>query len=158
VDPLSGERKLAAILNSLGEAVITVDRDHRISQLQPGGFAACGDTGGGGGGERIAARSFAPRSGPGAARLPDGGARRGGEAPGRRRGDLVRADGRIVPVSASWAFFTSETGEVHGFVISFRSFEEIERIAEERKSKFPFPRHRRNTHSGIGRLSTSAHS
>jgi transcriptional regulator with GAF, ATPase, and Fis domain len=53
-------------------------------------------------------------------------------------GTLVRADGRVVPVSASWAFFESETGEIHGFVISFRSFEEIERIAEERKAKFLF--------------------
>ena len=29
--PLTGEKKLAAILNSVWEAVITVERDHRIS-------------------------------------------------------------------------------------------------------------------------------
>jgi transcriptional regulator with GAF, ATPase, and Fis domain len=52
-------------------------------------------------------------------------------------GTLVRADGRIVPVSASWTFFEDDAGERMGFVISFRSFEEIERLAEERKGRFP---------------------
>src|SRR5512146_3330874 len=52
-------------------------------------------------------------------------------------GTLVRADGRIVPVSASWAFFEDEAAERLGFVISFRSIEEIERLAEERRGKFP---------------------
>jgi len=56
----------------------------------------------------------------------------------RPRGRWSARTAQSVPVSASWAFFESESGEVHGFVISFRSFEEIERIAEERKGRFPF--------------------
>jgi hypothetical protein len=45
-------------------------------------------------------------------------------------GTLVRADGRIVPISASWAFLEDLSGERLGFVLSIRSFWEIERLAE----------------------------
>jgi len=31
--PLTGEKKLSAILNSVWEAVITVDQDHRIASF-----------------------------------------------------------------------------------------------------------------------------
>jgi len=134
---LSGERKLAAILNSLGEAVITVDRDHRISHFNRAASRLVGippEDAEGKDCRAVLRASF----GPAQHDCPMGELGEGGKPRVDVEGTLVRADGRIVPVSASWAFFTSETGEVHGFVISFRSFEEIERIAEERKSKFPF--------------------
>ena len=136
-DTLSGERKLAAILNSLSEAVITVGRDHRIAAFNraaerlvgiPEGEALGKDC------REILRASF----GPSQHDCPMGELAEGGKPRVDVEGTLVRADGRIVPVSASWAFFESGTGEVHGFVISFRSFEEIERIAEERKTRFPF--------------------
>jgi PAS domain S-box-containing protein len=134
---LSGERKLAAILNSLSEAVITVGRDHRIESFNRAAERLVGireadvlgkDCRG------VLRASF------GSAQhdCPMGDVSEGGKPRADVDGTLVRADGRIVPVSASWAFFESGTGEVHGFVVSFRSFEEIERIAEERKSRFPF--------------------
>ena len=85
-DPLSGERMLAAILNSLSEAVITVGRDHRIASFNRAAERLVGIPGGGSAREGLpggASRLVRPR----AARLPDGGARRGGKAPGRRRGD-----------------------------------------------------------------------
>ncbi|HEX9190850.1 MAG TPA: sigma 54-interacting transcriptional regulator [Candidatus Deferrimicrobiaceae bacterium] len=136
-DPLDGERKLAAILNSLSEAVITVGRDHRIASFNRAAERLVGireadalgkDCRG------VLRASF------GSAQhdCPMGDLAEGGKPRVDVDGTLVRADGRIVPVSASWAFFESGTGEVHGFVISFRSFEEIERIAEERRSRFPF--------------------
>ena len=134
---LSGERKLAAILNSLGEAVITVDRDHRISHFNRAASRLVGippEDAEGKDCRAVLRASF----GPAQHDCPMGELGEGGKPRVDVEGTLVRADGRIVPVSASWAFFTGETGEVHGFVISFRSFEEIERIAEERKSKFPF--------------------
>jgi PAS domain S-box-containing protein len=136
-DALSGERKLAAILNSLAEAVITVGRDHRIAGFNRAAEKLVGVSGGevlGKDCREVLRASF----GPAQRDCPMGELGEGGKPRVDVEGTLVRADGRIVPVSASWAFFTSETGEVHGFVISFRSFEEIERIAEERKSKFPF--------------------
>ncbi len=134
---LSGERKLAAILNSLGDAVITVDRDHRISHFNRAAARLVGLT------EREAVgkdcREILRASfGPAQHDCPMGELGDGGKPRVDVEGTLVRADGQIVPVSASWAFFESETGEVHGFVISFRSFEEIERIAEERKARFLF--------------------
>ncbi len=136
-DALSGERKLSAILNSLGEAVITVDRDHRVSHFNRAAEKLVGIRAKEALGKdcrAILRASF----GPAQHDCPMGELLEGGKPRADVEGTLVRADGRIVPVSASWAFFESETGEVHGFVISFRSFEEIERIAEERKSKFPF--------------------
>jgi len=136
-DALSGERKLAAILNSLSEAVITVGRDHRIASFNRAAERLVGIREGEALGKDcrgVLRASF------GAAQhdCPMGELAEGGKPRVDVDGTLVRADGRIVPVSASWAFFESGSGEVHGFVISFRSFEEIERIAEERKSRFPF--------------------
>ncbi len=136
-DALTGERKLAAILNSLSEAVITVDRNHRIASFNRAAERLVGVS------ERevlgadcrgVLRASF----GPSQHDCPMGDLTEEWKPRTDVEGTLVRADGRIVPVSASWAFFESGTGEIHGFVISFRSFEEIERIAEERKSRFPF--------------------
>jgi PAS domain S-box-containing protein len=134
---LSGERKLAAILNSLGDAVITVDRDHRISHFNRAASRLVGLAEGEAVGKdcrEILRASF----GPSQHDCPMGELGDGGKPRVDVEGTLVRADGRIVPVSASWAFFESEAGEIHGFVISFRSFEDIERIAEERKAKLLF--------------------
>ena len=130
------ERMLSAILYSLSEAVITVDRDHSISSFNraaerlfgiPAGEALGKDC------RRILRASF----GPAQHDCPMGDLTEGGKPRSDVDGTLVRADGRIVPVSASWAFFEGDAGERLGFVISFRSFEEIERLAEERKGKFP---------------------
>jgi len=134
---LAGERKLAAILNSLGDAVITVDRDHRISHFNRAASRLVGLTEEEAVGQdcrRILRASF----GPAQHDCPMGELGEGGRPRVDVEGTLVRADGRIVPVSASWAFFESDSGEIHGFVISFRSFEEIERIAEERRARFRF--------------------
>jgi PAS domain S-box-containing protein len=132
-----GERMLSAILQSLSEAVFTVDRDHRISSFNrsaerlfgiPEGEALGKDC------RRVLRASF----GPAQHDCPMGDLKEGGKPRSDVDGTLVRADGRIVPVSASWDFFEDDAGERLGFVISFRSFEEIERLAEERKGKFPF--------------------
>jgi PAS domain S-box-containing protein len=136
-DVLSGERKLAAILNSLSDAVITVDRGHRITHFNRAAARLVGlreaDAVGSDCREILRA-SF----GPAQHDCPMGELAEGGTPRVDVEGTLVRANGQIVPVSASWAFFRSDTGEIHGFVISFRSFEEIERIAEERKAKSLF--------------------
>jgi PAS domain S-box-containing protein len=133
---LTGEEKLSAILNSLSEAVITVDREHRISSFNRSaerivGIAAaealgkdCRD---------ILRASFGPYQHD----CPMGDLTEGGTPRSEVDGTLVRADGRIIPVSASWAFFRNEAGETLGFVVSFRDFNEIERIAEERKTRHP---------------------
>ena len=134
---MSRERMLSAILDSLGEAVITVDRDHRIASFNRAaerlvGMPASDALG------RDCRAILSANFGPEQHNCPMGDVTEGGKPRTGVDGTLRRADGRIVPVGASWAFFTDESGEVLGFVISFRSFEEIERIAEERKAKFPF--------------------
>jgi PAS domain S-box-containing protein len=127
---------LSAILNSLSEAVLTVDRDHRISSFNRAAerlFGISADGALGNDCRRILRASF----GPAQHDCPMGDLTEGGKPRSDVDGTLVRADGRVVPVSASWAFFEDDSGERLGFVISFRSFEEIERLAEERKGKFP---------------------
>ncbi|MDX1815290.1 MAG: sigma 54-interacting transcriptional regulator, partial [Thermodesulfobacteriota bacterium] len=135
--PLTGERKLAAILNSVWEAVITVERDHRISSFnraaeQLVGIPASKATG------KDCREILKASFGPAQHDCPMGDLTEGGKPRTDVEGTLVRADGRIIPISASWAFLEDPPGERIGFVLSFRSFLEIERIAEERKAKFPF--------------------
>ena len=135
--PLTGERKLAAILNSVWEAVITVERDHRISSFnraaeQLVGIPASKATG------KDCREILKASFGPAQHDCPMGDLTEGGKPRSDVEGTLVRADGRIIPISASWAFLEDPPGERIGFVLSFRSFLEIERIAEERKAKFPF--------------------
>ncbi len=134
---MSRERMLSAILDSLSDAVITVDRDHRIASFNraaerlvglPASDALGKDC------REVLSANFGPEQ----HNCPMGDVSEGGKPRSGVDGTLTRADGRIVPVGASWAFFTGGAGEVLGFVITFRSFEEIERIAEERRSKFPF--------------------
>lgn len=135
--PLSGERMLAAILNSVGEAVVTVDREHRISWFNRAAERLVGissDEVLGKDCREILKAGF----GPAQHDCPMGDLAEGGKPRTDVDGTLLRADGRIVPISASWSFFEDEGGEKIGFVIVFRSFEEIERIAEERRSRFPF--------------------
>jgi PAS domain S-box-containing protein len=115
--------------------VLTVDRDHRISSFNRAAerlFAIDASEALGKDCRRILRASF----GPAQHDCPMGDLAESGKPRSDVDGTLVRADGRIVPVSASWAFFEDEAGERLGFVISFRSFEEIERLAEERKGKF----------------------
>jgi PAS domain S-box-containing protein len=135
--PLAGEQKLAAVLDSVWEAVITVERDHRISTFnraaeQLVGIPASEATG------RDCREILKASFGPAQHDCPMGDLAEGGSPRSDVEGTLVRADGRIVPISASWAFLEDRSGKRLGFVLSFRSFWEIERIAEERKSKFPY--------------------
>ena len=130
------ERMLSSILSSLSEAVITVDRDHRISSFNRSAerlFGISTDEALGKDCRHVLRASF----GPAQHDCPMGDLTEGGKPRSDVDGTLVRADGRIVPVSASWSFFEDDAGQRLGFVISFRSFEEIERLAEERKGKFP---------------------
>ena len=134
---LTGERMLAAILNSVGEAVVTVDREHRISWFNRAAERLVGVPSAevlGKDCREILKAGF----GPAQHDCPMGDLAEGGKPRTDVDGTLLRADGRIVPISASWSFFEDEEGRKIGFVIVFRSFEEIERIAEERKSRFPF--------------------
>jgi PAS domain S-box-containing protein len=135
--PLTGEKKLEAILNSVWEAVITVGRDHRIASFNRAaermvGLPAAEVLG------KDCRSILHANFGPAQADCPMGDITEGGNPRTEVMGSLVRADGRIIPVSASWAFLEDEPGHVLGFVVSFRSFDEIERLVEARRSRFPF--------------------
>jgi PAS domain S-box-containing protein len=134
---LTGERKLKAILDSVWEAVVTVDRLHRIASLNRAAERLIGITEAEAMGKdcRVILRA---NFGPAQAQCPMGDLSEAGSPQTEVGGTLVRADGRIVPVSASWAFLEDTPGNILGFVISFRSYEEIERLADLRRSRFPF--------------------
>ncbi|MGE5189902.1 MAG: sigma-54 interaction domain-containing protein [Gemmatimonadota bacterium] len=134
---MSRERMLSAILDSLNEAVITVGRDHRIASFNRAAERLVGTSASEALGKdcrEVLSANFGPEQ----HNCPMGDAIEEGRPRTDVDGTLRRADGRIVPVGASWEFFADGSGDVLGFVISFRSFEEIERIAEERKGRFPF--------------------
>ena len=134
---MSRERMLSSILDSLSDAVITVGRDHRIASFNRAAERLVGTPASevlGKDCREVLSANFGPEQ----HNCPMGDLAEGGRPRSDVDGTLKRADGRIVPVGASWAFFADDSGDVRGFVISFRSFEEIERIAEERKAKFPF--------------------
>ena len=111
----------AAILNSVWEAVITVERDHRISSFnraaeQLVGIPASKATG------KDCREILKASFGPAQHDCPMGDLTEGGKPRTDVEGTLVRADGRIIPISASWAFLEDPAGERIGFVLSFRSF------------------------------------
>ncbi|HEY3488960.1 MAG TPA: sigma 54-interacting transcriptional regulator [Candidatus Deferrimicrobiaceae bacterium] len=135
--PLTGEKKLAAILNSVWEAVITVGRDHRIASFNRAAERMVGIREAEALGKDCRTILHA-NFGPAQADCPMGDITKGGKPRTEVMGTLVRADGRIIPVSASWGFLEAEPGHILGFVVSFRSFEEIERLVEEHRSRFPF--------------------
>jgi len=127
---------LAEILDSLTEAVVTVDPDHRIASFNRSAERLIGIPASEAIGQdcrKILRASF----GPAQRDCPMGDLAKGGRPRAEVEGTLVRADGRVIPVSATWAFLEGKDGRRLGFVISFRSFEEIERIAEQRRAKFP---------------------
>src|SRR5512139_1247868 len=107
---MSRERMLSAILDSLSDAVITVGRDHRIASFNraaerlvgmPAREALGNDC------REILSANFGPEQ----HNCPMGDVAEGGKPRTGVDGTLRRADGRIVPVGASWAFFTDEAGE-----------------------------------------------
>ncbi len=135
--PLTGEKKLAAILNSVWEAVITVGIDHRIASFNRAaermvGISAADALG------KDCRTILRAHFGPAQSDCPMGDITDGGKPRTEVNGTLVRTDGRIIPVSASWGFLEDEPGHILGFVVSFRSFDEIERLVEERRSRSPF--------------------
>jgi PAS domain S-box-containing protein len=135
--PLTGEKKLSAILNSVWEAVITVDQDHRIASFNRAAERLVGRTE-----EEVVGKDcreiLKASFGSAQADCPMGDLDEGGVPRTEVAGTIVLPDGRVVPVSASWAFLEDEHGRVLGFVVSFRSFEELERIVKERRARLPF--------------------
>ena len=127
---------LAAILNSLGEAVITVDRDHRISHFNraaerlvglPAGEALGRDC------REVLRASSAPRS-----TTARWGAPRAGSRGPTWRGHWCAPTAGSSPFRRAGHSSKAGQGRSTGSSSLSAAFEEIERIAEERKSKFPF--------------------
>ena len=127
--------RVQATLDSLAEGVFTVDRDGRITSFnrraeQILGHAAAEVVG------RPAAQVLPPElAGPGAPLAHT--LARGGEV--RNREVIVSSrHGDPVPLSLSTGPFRAEAGDTLGAVCTLRDLREIDRIAEERRSRTPF--------------------
>ncbi len=129
------KHRVEAILNSIAEGVITIDKDWRITSFNrsaeeltgvPASRAVgmlCRD---------VMGIDLCGEKCPMEETLRKGSARVNVET------HLRRQDGRVVPVSVSTALFRDENGKVLGGVETYRNLDEIVRIAEKRKSKAPY--------------------
>ncbi len=131
----SEKKRVEAILNSISEAVITIDSEWRITSFNRSAEELTG----------VSARealgklcrdvmgvNLCPKNCPMEETLRTGKPRTNIET------IVTSREGKIVPVSVSTALFMDEGGEILGGVETYRNLEEIEIIAQKRKSRFPY--------------------
>ncbi|MGE5850252.1 MAG: sigma 54-interacting transcriptional regulator [Candidatus Methylomirabilota bacterium] len=127
--------KVQAVLDSIAEGVFTVDRDGRITSLNRTAeriLALSPDEVIGQSGKDIFPPEIAGPSSPLHETLHTGRRVRDREVlVNHRRGNAI-------PLSLSTGPFRDESGATLGAVCTFRDLREIERIAEERRSRAPF--------------------
>jgi sigma-54 dependent transcriptional regulator, acetoin dehydrogenase operon transcriptional activator AcoR len=135
IEELKTQRNtVQALLDSIAEGVVTVDRDGLITSLNRAaerilGFAASEAVG-------RPCRAVLPPElcGP---HSPLQETMRTGRQVVNREVVVTTRDGRGVPLSLAAGPFQSELGDTLGAVCTFRDLREIERIAEERRQRIP---------------------
>jgi PAS domain S-box-containing protein len=127
--------KVQAILDSIAEGVMTLDRDGRITSLNRTAeriLALSPDEVLGRSGRDIFPSEIAGPASPLSETLQTGGSVRDREVLVNHR------NGNAIPLSVSTGPFRDEAGTTLGAVCTIRDLREIERIAEERRSRAPF--------------------
>jgi len=127
--------KVQAVLDSVAEGVFTVDREGIVTSVnrtaeQILGCAAEGVLGG-------RASDYFPAETCGAGSPLDE-TLHTGRAVRNRELAVTLADRKVIPLSVCAGPFRNEHGATLGAVCTFRDLREIERIAEERRSRTPF--------------------
>ncbi len=127
--------KVQAVLDSIAEGVLTVDRDGSITSVNRTAERILGY-----GAENLLGQQSAdvlPRElcGPGS---PLHETLQAGRQVRDREVVVAGRDGKAIPLSLSTGPFRDETGTTLGAVCTLRDLREIERIAEERRSRTPF--------------------
>jgi PAS domain S-box-containing protein len=126
--------KVQAVLDSIAEGVLTVDREGRITSLNPAA-------------QRILGCTEASLHRPVEEALPVeiGGAGsplhetlRTGRPARNREISIADRKGRSIPLSVCTGPFRDESGATLGAVCTLRDLREIERIADERRHRSPF--------------------
>jgi PAS domain S-box-containing protein len=134
-ESLEEKKRVEAILNSIAEAVITIDKNWQITSFnlyaeKMTGFSAeealgmqCRD---------VIGLDLCGEGCPMEETL------KSGRNVSNVETVLMARDGRLIPVSSSTALFRGEGGEVLGGVETYRNLEEIEKIAEKRRARTPY--------------------
>ncbi len=125
--------KVQAVLDSIAEGVLTVDRDGRITSLNQAAQRILGCTGAALGAP--AADLLPPEVAGPASALRE--TLNGGRAVRNREIAVADARGRPVPLSVNAGPFRDETGATLGAVCTLRDLREIERLADERRERGP---------------------
>jgi PAS domain S-box-containing protein len=127
--------KVQAVLDSIAEGVLTVDRDGRITSLNRTAeqilALAAGETLGRSAPEVLPAELCGAGS-------PLHETLETGRQVRNREVSITDHAGAVVPLSLCAGPFRDETGGTRGAVCTMRDLREIERIAEERRSRTPF--------------------
>jgi PAS domain S-box-containing protein len=126
--------KVQAVLDSIAEGVLTVDREGRITSLNRAAqrILGCGDEALGAAALEILPAEVAGPSSPLHETLT------GGRGVRNREIGIADGRGRTIPLSVSTGPFRDETGTTLGAVCTLRDLREIERLADERRQRGPF--------------------
>ncbi len=127
--------KVQAVLDSIAEGVLTVDRDGRVTSFNRTAERILGSSA-----DEVLGRpslDLFPSEIFGAS-APLHETLRGGRQVRDREVTVTDRSGKVVPLSLSTGPFRDEAGTTLGAVCTLRDLREIDRIAEERRSRTPF--------------------
>jgi len=127
--------KVQAVLDSIAEGVVTVDRDGRITSMNRTAEEILGLAAGEAVGRSTLEVLPAELCGPGS---PLHETLETGRRVRNREVSMADQAGKPVPLSLCAGPFRDESGHTLGAVCTIRDLREIERIAEERRSRTPF--------------------
>ncbi len=129
------KERVEAILNSISDAVITIDRDSRITSINRAAEELTGIVASDAIGKfcrDVMSVDLCPGNCPMEQTFNTG-------EPRTKVDTVVRLkSGRIVPLTVSTALFKDKEGKVLGGVETYRNLEEIEQVVRERKARFPY--------------------
>ena len=134
IEELRGQRnKVQAVLDSIAEGVLTVDRDGRITSLNRAAqrILGCTDAAVGAAAADLLPAEVAGASSPLRETL------NGGRAVRNREIAVADVRGRPVPLSVYAGPLRDDTGATLGAVCTLRDLREIERLADERRQRGP---------------------
>jgi PAS domain S-box-containing protein len=129
------KERIEAILNSISDAVITIDRDWKITSFNRAAEELTGIMASDTVGKfcrDVMGVDLCSGNCPMEQTLKTG-------KPRTNVDTVVRLkEGKIIPLSVSTALFRDNNGEVLGGVETYRNLEEIEQVVQKRKSRFPY--------------------
>jgi PAS domain S-box-containing protein len=129
------KERVEAILNSISDAVITIDRDWKITSFNRAAEELTGTMATNAVGafcRDVMGVDHCSGNCPMEETLKTGKPKKSIDTV------IMTKNGKIVPISVSTALFKDKNGDVLGGVETYRNMEEIEKVVQRRKSRFPY--------------------